>query len=671
MRNHGVAVPLTAARTIPCMFARGAVVARDIDKEIRPAPETTAGVKRRRLLRFGTLIAAFTGASAISALNTNSAHAAVGDTNPSMDYVPIAQKGVASGVATLDPEAKIPTTQLPDLSTSYATHAAMASGLVQKVAKGEIVLNVTDYGATGNGTTDDSAAIQAAIVAAPAGATVFIPAGNYLCRRIVGTGKSNVTIYGVRGASILLYNRTGSGPVDPIIGWNLSANPATNDRNITIRDLTFKGSGTRSENQALLHMSAIDGLTVNNCEFLNMQGDAINIARTGAGGADTGVRNRNVRITNNLFDGVNYAGRNGVTIIAGEGILIQGNTFTRLASPSMPGAIDVEPNVFDTTAICSDIRIVNNTFKDCGGNAADVGVCLVPATFTSKRWEISGNTFSGSKAPAFRLQWHGHAATDTDPYIDINIHDNIISAPDAANSGPACVMEGMRGVRLERNTFTAWPGQIIRMGYDKTGTVKDISIRGNIIVDGGTTPGYAINFNVGDRVEVADNTMTKNGTVQNAMILVAGTGPTSGLIVRNNVGRNVSALLSFGAGTTTPTTNHSIGNTGFTSTVPDPVTYFGNVDRIGPLPTTTVTTNYVLNRADSVIITNGSSITVTLPDPAAVSKDRKYAVKNINRTALRVVSAGTSKTIDGAASQSLAQWAKGTYISDGTQWLTV
>lgn len=47
-------------------------------------------------------------------------------------------------------------------------------------------INVKDYGAIGNGTTDDTAAIQAAINAAPAGgATVFFPRGTY---RVTASG---------------------------------------------------------------------------------------------------------------------------------------------------------------------------------------------------------------------------------------------------------------------------------------------------------------------------------------------------------------------------------------------------------------------------------------------------------------------------------------------------
>lgn len=69
------------------------------------------GVQRRGLLRIGTLVTAFTGATLFSA---PTARAAEGDL-----YVPIAEKGAPSGVAVLGSDAKVPLTQLPDLAATY------------------------------------------------------------------------------------------------------------------------------------------------------------------------------------------------------------------------------------------------------------------------------------------------------------------------------------------------------------------------------------------------------------------------------------------------------------------------------------------------------------------------------------------------------------------------
>lgn len=85
----------------------------------QPVPDGTSSFQRRGLLRIGALVTALTGASTVSAL---SAHAAPGDKPPAnTTYVPTAEKGTASGVATLDGAAKIPSTQLPDLTPIIAT----------------------------------------------------------------------------------------------------------------------------------------------------------------------------------------------------------------------------------------------------------------------------------------------------------------------------------------------------------------------------------------------------------------------------------------------------------------------------------------------------------------------------------------------------------------------
>ncbi|MDR7160121.1 heparin lyase I family protein [Arthrobacter sp. BE255] len=120
--------------------------------------ETGTGVKRRGLLRFGSLLAALTGGSAISILSEKKAHAGPGDKAPSTGYVPIAEKGVASGVATLDRESRIPPAQLPDLSATIreagdarypkTTPALTRAEYAAKDAKVDVAQRFAPIGAT-------------------------------------------------------------------------------------------------------------------------------------------------------------------------------------------------------------------------------------------------------------------------------------------------------------------------------------------------------------------------------------------------------------------------------------------------------------------------------------------------------------------------------------------
>ncbi|BCW20186.1 hypothetical protein NtRootA9_28940 [Arthrobacter sp. NtRootA9] len=157
-----------------------------------PASRSDAGVKRRGFFRLGTLITALTGASAVSAIGANNAQAASGK-NPSQDYVPVAEKGAASGVATLDSGSKIPSAQLPDLSATLGTPINLAH---------------PKYGVKGDGVTDDTAAIQSVLNLVTKGAgvpaiSITAPAGTYRITntlvidrkavKLIGAGVGNPT----------------------------------------------------------------------------------------------------------------------------------------------------------------------------------------------------------------------------------------------------------------------------------------------------------------------------------------------------------------------------------------------------------------------------------------------------------------------------------------------
>lgn len=122
-------------------------------KKDESASRDDAGVNRRGLLRFGTLITTLTGASAISAIGASSAQAGPGDKNPpTTSYVPMAEKGAPSGVAALDVNAKIPPGQLPDLSDINVTRTPSSNDTtiggrpVQKVTGNKWFQGLTVFG---------------------------------------------------------------------------------------------------------------------------------------------------------------------------------------------------------------------------------------------------------------------------------------------------------------------------------------------------------------------------------------------------------------------------------------------------------------------------------------------------------------------------------------------
>lgn len=106
-------------------------------------------------------------------------------------------------------------TRVYDLPAQSRTSWARA-GLGAAPANFTTVLNVKTYGATGNGTADDTTAIRNAISKAPAGSVVYLPAGTYrLTKRIYL--KSDMILRG-DGAALTSLIFEGTNTADRCIG---------------------------------------------------------------------------------------------------------------------------------------------------------------------------------------------------------------------------------------------------------------------------------------------------------------------------------------------------------------------------------------------------------------------------------------------------------------------
>ena len=102
-------------------------------------------------------------------------------------------------------------------SNTSATITATSEASTSKSASATVTIdaatsgiNPKNYGATGNGTTNDTAAIQKAIAALTPGASLVFPCGTYLTSSALTIKVSNVT---VNGSSCAIIHDTGSGTV--------------------------------------------------------------------------------------------------------------------------------------------------------------------------------------------------------------------------------------------------------------------------------------------------------------------------------------------------------------------------------------------------------------------------------------------------------------------------
>lgn len=314
----------------------------------------------------------------------------------------------------------------------YITYQNELSKSLQSIY--ERIVNVRDYGAKGDGTTDDTEAIQEAIFS---GGTIYFPYGTYLLNKCLWNESDpsisaalwialeqrlifepgTVLLRGSDAVNHMLYtgngdNATGyNGPSDiEIIGATFDENKSlstnctalnlSHAKNIKIKDCKFiNASGTWHS----IEVNSSKDVYISECVFENNQNEEdiqIDSANgTGNLGSNDGTPCDNIHIYNCIFDTQGHVAIGGHDGGWHKNIRVYNNIFRNSGDPDRGHCAFTENTEY--------IDVYNNTFMDAGGVNIPGG---------HKTSTIHDNRFFNTPTP---MRGNG--------FIE---HDNLILAPE-------------------------------------------------------------------------------------------------------------------------------------------------------------------------------------------------------------------------------------------------
>jgi len=284
--------------------------------------------------------------------------------------------------------------QIPTGGAQNVTFLQAGTNAVARTAQDKFrdIVSVKDFGAVGDGVTDDTAAFQAAHDALPAtGGTIFGPVGTYLLNQTVQgsqftISKSNVTFMGAGWGTILKHTATGVVTGNQAV---VMVRPLTGDisniklLNFAIQGPTSNTGATIFGDSRVVGISLHDGSSAHNISDVLVDGVLVSGMETACftinGGSGTNgcsrIKFSQCWARSSRQDGFNDFGGGhnadvtisdcfatdldgyGIEMSTANGLTIIGNTVARTGQ----FAIGVE---YDTGSATSQVLIANNTVHD-------------------------------------------------------------------------------------------------------------------------------------------------------------------------------------------------------------------------------------------------------------------------------------------------------------------
>lgn len=430
---------------------------------------------------------------------------------------------------------------LADLASTASSNGAAlvgfkqaGAGAIDRLVQDKLreLINVKDFGATGNGVTDDTAAIQAAVNAT--NGMLYFPPGIYLCGQV--NISQSILIYGARSSA-----HSGSGGGDGSAGSKIVPLTATTSvfvidtgGAVTIKDMWFRGNGQTAGSAITIkdsspqlgianlfssiescifdgmyqsiNISTATNVTVSQCVFWNIVAAGTGMVIDNTYNKDQGGQN----ITGCTFMGP--IGATGITWQGGGGTRIIGNTFllgkgivanftNATANPTAQftvahNAFDMNTN--DTTAYAinmfvgsgtvgfSNIQITSNLFISYGTQQGFVSVVGIAAALITQV-NIAGNNFIDTAGPVTTA----HVVVN---YLqNFSIQGNLIvgnGSSTGINVGANCTIGSVVGNEIDGTSTpisNSSPGVRVR-GASNSGATVSVTDGGTITHNLGTTP---------------------------------------------------------------------------------------------------------------------------------------------------------------------------------------
>lgn len=378
--------------------------------------------------------------------------------------------------------------------------------------------SVLDYGAQGDGVTDDTAAIQDAIDAASSagGGQVFLPADRtYLLSTVTGTNnvllvpKSNVSIVGAGDTSVLKVaaNLNGVGTDFNLFGPPESTIAYEADH-VLFRDFKVDLNGANNQvpagepqkKNAVVLIQYGQHITIENLLVVDSPGRQVFSLGTNVAAATvTDVTIRNCRVHGFGSDVDPNQTDHSCVYVRGDRVAVEGNRFWCDTQDTIATAIEVHTqtariagnlaenvnklaNLVATVADLTDTQFVDNI-----GVNLELGVML----WVEPGFVVEGLTIARNR---LRLSDGLNAAIDlasnvNAPAHDVAVVDNLVECDAAvsANRGSGVKYGDVTHLTVARNRFVGLLGRALENGADPTADTVHLYIVGNEVIDCGRT----------------------------------------------------------------------------------------------------------------------------------------------------------------------------------------